>query len=177
MSPSKYTTPDAHSIPLLSDTHPDDEERQPLESSPHPLYPPVKPPRRPVLNRYSWIVAATLLLIFIGLLAIPKPGPPQPPGEDDVDFEDGYDETGPIPDVKGICAQPTTKALPEDELSRALASTLESEEFLRESVERLSGAVQCRTESFDDMGPVGKDPRWEVFRGFHEFLKRAFPRV
>src|SRR5277367_1285308 len=162
---SKYTNPDAHSIPLLSSTQPDDEERQPLDSSPHLLYPPINPPRRPVLNRYSWIVAATLLIIFIGLLAIPKP---DPHNQDDVDFDDGYDETGPIPDVNGICAQPTMRVFPDDELTRELALTLESEEYLRESVERLSGAVQCRTESFDDMGVVGEDPRWEVFREFHE---------
>ena len=171
MPPSKYRNPDAHAIPLLSDTQPlEDEEPQ----SQQPLYHPVNPPRRPILNRYSWIVAAALLLIFIGLLAVPKPGP-KTPSEDD--FDDGYDEDGPVPDIKGICVQPKMKTLPDDDLTRELSRALESKDFLRLSAERLSGAVQVPTESFDDMGPVGEDPRWDVFSEFHEFLELAFPRV
>lgn len=172
MPPSKYSAVDAHSIPLLSDNQPEDEERTP-DSSTDPLYPPVKPPRRPVLNRYSWIIAAALLLIFIGLLAVPKPSGPDEQDE----FDDGYDENGPVPDIKKICVQPAVKTLPDDELSRQLAATMESEDYLRKSVERMTGAVRVRTESFDDMGPVGEDPRWDVFGEFHEFLERTFPRV
>lgn len=32
-----------------------------------------------------------------------------------------------------------------------------------------------RTESYDEMDPVGVDPRWEQFAPFHEYLKKAFP--
>ena len=174
MPPSKYAAVDAHSIPLLSENQPEDEERPP-NSSTEVLYPPVKPPRRPVLNRYSWIVAAILLLIFIGLLAVPKPGGPS--SDDQDDFNDGYDGNGPVPDITKICVQPAVKTLPEDELSRQLAVTMESEEYLRKSVERMQAAVRVRTESFDDMGPVGEDPRWDVFGEFHDFLERTFPRV
>ena len=35
----------------------------------------------------------------------------------------------------------------------------------------------CRTQSYDKMGPVGQDPRWEVFAPFHEYLAKAFPLV
>ena len=35
----------------------------------------------------------------------------------------------------------------------------------------------CRTESFDDMAPVGQDPRWDAFGPFHEYLVAAFPLV
>ena len=34
-----------------------------------------------------------------------------------------------------------------------------------------------RTESYDNMGPVGEDPRWEAFGAFHEYLLGAFPLV
>ena len=35
-----------------------------------------------------------------------------------------------------------------------------------------------RTESYDSTGPVGVDPRWEVFGPFHDYLLYAFgPRV
>ena len=32
-----------------------------------------------------------------------------------------------------------------------------------------------RTESYDQMGPVGVDPRWDVFAAFHTYLLKAFP--
>ena len=170
MAPSNYTLQDSHSTPLLSEPRtPDDADQQLHQQQ---LYPPTKPPRRPFLNRNSWIVAAALLLIFIGLLAVPKPGPRDPE-----DFNDGYDENGPVPDVKDICAQPLGKGLPDDDLTRELAVALRSDEFLRQSAKRLTGAVRVRTESFDDMGLVGKDPRWDVFGEFHDFLEKTFPKM
>ncbi len=50
-------------------------------------------------------------------------------------------------------------------------------EFLESSVTRLAGSVQVRTESFDDLGPVGEDPRWDIMYDFQKFLKATFPRV
>ncbi|KAJ2920853.1 hypothetical protein H1R20_g16240, partial [Candolleomyces eurysporus] len=58
-----------------------------------------------------------------------------------------------------------------------LTRQIASEDFRKEAVEWLSGAVQIPTESFDDLGPVGEDPRWEVFKPFHAYLKSAFPLV
>lgn len=44
-------------------------------------------------------------------------------------------------------------------------------------VDWLSGAVQIPTESFDTMGPIGEDERWEVFAPFHAYLEKKFPKV
>lgn len=33
------------------------------------------------------------------------------------------------------------------------------------------------TESYDDFGPIGEDPRWETFEHFHDYLLEAFPLV
>ena len=35
--------------------------------------------------------------------------------------------------------------------------------------------VGRRTESFDNMDPVGVDARWEAFAPFHDYLVQAFP--
>ncbi len=35
----------------------------------------------------------------------------------------------------------------------------------------------CSTEAHDKMGPIGVDPRWEVFVPFHTYLLTAFPLV
>jgi hypothetical protein len=170
MPPSKSPSSDPHSIPLLSDSQ-DDEEQQRLNAD-QSLFHPHPPPTRSLLNRYSWIVAAVLLILFIGLLAVPKPSSHQPG-----DIEDDYDENAPIPDSSGICKQFPMKQLPDDNIQTALERALHSEDYLRGSVERLSGAVQIPTESFDDMGLVGEDPRWDVFQEFHDYLAKVYPNV
>ena len=53
----------------------------------------------------------------------------------------------------------------------------ESDAFRNESCTRLSGAVQIPTESFDDLGPVGKDKRWLIMNDFSAYLKSTFPIV
>ena len=38
-------------------------------------------------------------------------------------------------------------------------------------------ATRDSTQSYDKMGPVGEDPRWEVFGPFHAYLAKSFPLV
>ncbi|KIM44930.1 hypothetical protein M413DRAFT_442904 [Hebeloma cylindrosporum] len=49
--------------------------------------------------------------------------------------------------------------------------------FETSAINWLAGAVRVPTESFDNMDPVGQDPRWEAFAPFHEYLVAAFPLV
>lgn len=52
---------------------------------------------------------------------------------------------------------------------------LESHTFRDTSIKRLSGAVQIPTESFDDLGEIGEDKRWDVMYDFAAYLKETFP--
>ncbi|KAF2021073.1 peptidase family M20/M25/M40 [Aaosphaeria arxii CBS 175.79] len=54
---------------------------------------------------------------------------------------------------------------------------LHSDTFRERSIERLQGAVRIPTESFDDMGKIGEDPRWDVFYAFADYLENTFPLV
>ncbi|KAF8206994.1 hypothetical protein K438DRAFT_1962638 [Mycena galopus ATCC 62051] len=45
------------------------------------------------------------------------------------------------------------------------------------AAEVLGGAVGIVTESYDDLQPVGVDPRWAVFANFRAYLVRVFPLV
>ncbi|KAJ4405663.1 hypothetical protein N0V82_010285 [Gnomoniopsis sp. IMI 355080] len=54
---------------------------------------------------------------------------------------------------------------------------LRSPQFLNASVARLAGAVQIPSESFDGMGPVGEDSRWDVMYDLALYLERTFPLV
>ena len=50
-------------------------------------------------------------------------------------------------------------------------------EFREHALKSLIGAVNIPTESLDDLGAVGEDPRWKVFSKFEEYLKDTFPAV
>lgn len=63
------------------------------------------------------------------------------------------------------------------EFETSIAAELQSNTFLNTSIQHLSGAVQIPTESFDDMGLVGDEPRWDIFEKFHEHLEHSFPLV
>ncbi|KAF8552419.1 carboxypeptidase S [Imleria badia] len=52
-----------------------------------------------------------------------------------------------------------------------------TEAFRSQAVDWLSGAIQIPTESYDQMDPIGVDPRWEKFAVFHDYLAKAFPLV
>ncbi|KAF2793286.1 carboxypeptidase S [Melanomma pulvis-pyrius CBS 109.77] len=75
------------------------------------------------------------------------------------------------PQVEPLFPSQTTEQLD------AMGDFLKSETFRNKSIQRLSGAVQIPTESFDDMGDVGKDPRWDSFPPFATYLKKTFPLV
>ncbi|RDB23324.1 Carboxypeptidase S [Hypsizygus marmoreus] len=63
------------------------------------------------------------------------------------------------------------------ELWNSLTATIGTASFKSRAVEWLGGAVRVPTESFDDLGPVGKDRRWDVFAPFHEYLLGTYPLV
>ncbi|KAI3335166.1 peptidase family M20/M25/M40 [Ustulina deusta] len=52
-----------------------------------------------------------------------------------------------------------------------------SDKFRDETVERMAGAIRIPTQSYDDLGPVGEDPRWDTMYQFADYLKSTFPLV
>jgi len=83
----------------------------------------------------------------------------------------------PVLNYTAQCVQPDA-LFPKDtpELSKAF-DFISSDAFRNASIERLSGAVKIKTETFDDLGAIGEDKRWEVFYGFHDYLEKIFPLV
>ncbi|KAI3616852.1 carboxypeptidase s [Moniliophthora roreri] len=58
-----------------------------------------------------------------------------------------------------------------------LGDTLDTDAFKTRAVEWLGGAVRVQTETFDDMGSIDEDSRWENRGAFHDYLLNAFPLV
>ncbi|KAF8660451.1 hypothetical protein AX16_001631 [Volvariella volvacea WC 439] len=71
-----------------------------------------------------------------------------------------------------VCPQPSPAAKPSN-----YSSFYDSPEFAIRSAKRLSGAIQIPTMSYDGMGLVGEDERWEPFGKFHAYLKKTFPVI
>ena len=78
---------------------------------------------------------------------------------------------------EGRCVQPEPLFPRRDEALDEAFDAIGTDTFRNASVQRLSGAVRVQTESFDDLGAVGEDARWDVFYDFHAYLKATFPLV
>ncbi|KAK9417685.1 putative Carboxypeptidase S [Seiridium unicorne] len=54
---------------------------------------------------------------------------------------------------------------------------LDSGKFRNESITRLAGAVQIPSESYDDLGVIGEDKRWDTMYDVAAYLMKTFPLV
>ncbi|KAF8582795.1 carboxypeptidase S [Ramaria rubella] len=63
------------------------------------------------------------------------------------------------------------------DLYEQLGNLIDTDDYKLRAIDWLGGAVQIPTESFDLMGPIGEDKRWEAFAPFHSYLLEAFPLV
>lgn len=64
-----------------------------------------------------------------------------------------------------------------EKLEKEVKHEINTDKFFEKSIKNMQGAVQIPTESFDDMGKVGNDTRWDIFKDFHEYLEKTFPQV
>lgn len=81
------------------------------------------------------------------------------------------------PNYAAQCVQPDA-LFPEDIPALAKAfDFISSPTFKNATIKRLSDAVKIKTETFDDLGEVGVDKRWEVFYTFADYLEKTFPLV
>ncbi|RDX54278.1 carboxypeptidase S [Lentinus brumalis] len=63
------------------------------------------------------------------------------------------------------------------ELEHRLGLVFQDFRYKHRAYKALAGAVQVPTESYDDLGPVGEDKRWETFGELHKYLEATFPDV
>jgi Gly-Xaa carboxypeptidase len=79
---------------------------------------------------------------------------------------------------KAQCPQvdPLRPKYKSEELAK-MEEYLRSEVFQNASIARLSGAVQIPSMSYDDLGPVGEDERWDIFYDLAAYLEKSYPLV
>ncbi|KAG9119676.1 hypothetical protein FRC07_005185 [Ceratobasidium sp. 392] len=62
-------------------------------------------------------------------------------------------------------------------LAEELDATFDDPSFEAVAAEYLGGAVRIPTASYDDLGPIGEDPRWDVFYNLSSHLLETYPNV
>lgn len=60
-------------------------------------------------------------------------------------------------------------------LYEQLGNFIDTDSYKHRAIHWLAGAVKIPTESYDEMGEIGEDSRWEAFAPFHTYLHEAFP--
>ncbi|KAK0621858.1 hypothetical protein B0T17DRAFT_579812 [Bombardia bombarda] len=83
----------------------------------------------------------------------------------------------PAPNFASQCKQPDPLFPSPNDKADKLYEAISSEAFKNASIERLSGAVRVKSVSYDGMGEVGADPRWDVFYDFAAYLDKTFPLI
>ncbi|RYP23442.1 hypothetical protein DL765_001147 [Monosporascus sp. GIB2] len=85
----------------------------------------------------------------------------------------GYEDwmVAQCPQVEPLLPSQKTPALGE------MDNYLASNKFRNESIARLSGAVQVPSQSYDDLGPIGEDKRWDIMYEMAAYLAKTFPLV
>lgn len=58
-----------------------------------------------------------------------------------------------------------------------MEALVQTDQFVHDSITRLSNAVRIPSISYDDLGPIGEDSRWEIFYTFESYLNVTFPLI
>ncbi|KAH9815662.1 Peptidase dimerization domain [Teratosphaeria destructans] len=136
--------------------------------------------QRPRLTQKTWIVKRTFSVLVLGILTIFLAKPLIH------DLRDRFEPHHKGPnhhgkhhhkDFTSLCQQPQPLYPPQHERLDQAYDFLSTSEFKNASIKRHSGAVQIPTQSFDDLGPVGEDKRWEALYPFTDYLAATFPRI
>lgn len=117
-----------------------------------------------------WKLLLVAGVIMTGLLAIGNRSAVE--GAIMVALDKGSDSLS----LSNACSQPEKLIPANGEVFRNL-SYFKSEEYRNFSLNSWSGAIQVVTPSYDDLGPIGEDSRWDSFYEFETYLKDSFPTV
>lgn len=83
-----------------------------------------------------------------------------------------FDDDAPIqcPQAKPLI--PSNSAV-----EKFILDKVESPAYQKEIISKLTGIIQIPSESFDDLGPIGQDPRWDVFYDMEKYITAKYPTI
>lgn len=75
---------------------------------------------------------------------------------------------------KNYQEQPLFYPVIRDDIKARIDVLFSSPQFRDVVAERLAGAVRIRSITYDEMGKVGSDSRWDIFYDFSKYLRDTF---
>lgn len=77
----------------------------------------------------------------------------------------------------GICQQAPKLSPKNKQVEQFLRDTVESSAYHDEIIQKLTGIIRIPSESYDDLGPIGTDPRWDIFYQIEDYIKTHYPTL
>lgn len=77
----------------------------------------------------------------------------------------------------GICEQVPNLSPRNTHVEQFIRDKVEDPKYQVEIIEKLSGLIQIPSESYDDLGPIGQDDRWNIFYDVEKYIKAKYPTV
>lgn len=77
----------------------------------------------------------------------------------------------------GVCEQLPKLEPKNKEVEQFIRDTVESPQYHKEIISKLSGIIQIPSESYDELGLIGEDERWDVFYQIEDYIKAKYPTV
>lgn len=116
--------------------------------------------RRSIFRRGLPLISAVLLWIYIDF------------------WLNRQDRSTPFQPLVAQCPQvePLFPLIKTPELSK-MEDFIDSSKFRNETIARMAGAIQIPSESYDDLGPIGEDKRWNTMYDLASYLENTFPLV
>ncbi|KAH8803585.1 carboxypeptidase yscS [Xylogone sp. PMI_703] len=76
-----------------------------------------------------------------------------------------------------VCPQVPKLSPKATQIEQFIRTKVESPEYHKEIIDKLSGIIQIPSESYDDLGPIGQDNRWDIFYQIEDYIKSKYPAV
>ncbi|OAQ71985.1 carboxypeptidase yscS [Pochonia chlamydosporia 170] len=89
----------------------------------------------------------------------------------------GLDSTSRARLPLGTCEQVERLTPRLTDVERFIATTIETQAFQEEAIGKLSNIIKIPSESYDELGTIGDDDRWNVFYDIESFLVNTYPKV
>lgn len=112
-------------------------------------------------------LAIGLVVVFIALLNKHRP---------DSSISPWLEAYGPGSESE-TCQQVSKLSPTNKRVETYVREAVESAEYQREVIEKLSGIIQIPSESYDELGTIGEDDRWNIFFKVEDYLKHTYPTV
>lgn len=77
----------------------------------------------------------------------------------------------------GVCQQVPQLSPKNEKVQQYVRDKVESPEYQKEIIKKLTGIVQIPSESYDELGPIGEDDRWDIFYEIENYIKATYPTV